>query len=103
MKAVGIVFLFLLLLAAATAAYWLRPAPSPEPIRNPEAAIKESAVAQEALPPVAPSIRADEAAVQGAPGQKQVQPLEKRGDAMLFEIDALQNTPFDDAVTRPFD
>ena len=32
-----------------------------------------------------------------------VQPIEERGDAMLFEMDALQGTPFDDAITRPFD
>jgi hypothetical protein len=28
--------------------------------------------------------------------------LEERGDAMLFEIDALQNTPFDQEIVRPF-
>lgn len=32
-----------------------------------------------------------------------VQSLEERGDAMLFEIDALGGTPFDRAVTMPFD
>ena len=32
-----------------------------------------------------------------------VQPLEERGDAMLFEIDALGGTPFDHAATMPFD
>ncbi|MEE9367929.1 MAG: hypothetical protein V3V05_03590 [Pontiella sp.] len=32
-----------------------------------------------------------------------VQPLEERGDAMLFEIDALQGMPFDQAITMPFD
>jgi len=32
-----------------------------------------------------------------------VQTLEERGDAMLFEIDALQGTPFDQAVVLPFD
>ena len=32
-----------------------------------------------------------------------VEPVEERGDAMLFEIDALHGTPFDDAVVRPFD
>lgn len=35
--------------------------------------------------------------------KKPVQSLEERDDAMLFEIDALQNTPFDQAVTMPFD
>lgn len=37
------------------------------------------------------------------PVQVPVQPLEERGDAMLFEIDALNNLPFDQAVTMPFD
>jgi hypothetical protein len=32
-----------------------------------------------------------------------VQTLEERGDAMLFEIDALQGTPFDQAVVMPFE
>ena len=35
--------------------------------------------------------------------QQPVQPVEERGDAMLFEIDALQNTPFDQPITMPFD
>jgi hypothetical protein len=32
-----------------------------------------------------------------------VQSIDERGDAMLFEIDALGTMPFDDAITRPFD
>jgi hypothetical protein len=32
-----------------------------------------------------------------------VQPVEERGDAMLFEADALHATPFDQAVVMPFD
>jgi hypothetical protein len=32
-----------------------------------------------------------------------VQSLEERGDAMLFEIDTLQGTPFDQAVVMPFE
>jgi hypothetical protein len=35
--------------------------------------------------------------------KRPVQPLEERGDAMLFEIDALQGTPFDQAVMTPFE
>ena len=38
-----------------------------------------------------------------APLQQPVETLEQRGDAMLFEIDALQGTPFDTAVVKPFD
>jgi hypothetical protein len=32
-----------------------------------------------------------------------VEPLKERGDAMLFEIDALQGMPFDQAVVMPFE
>lgn len=32
-----------------------------------------------------------------------VQTLEERGDAMLFEAQALLDTPFDQAITMPFD
>jgi hypothetical protein len=32
-----------------------------------------------------------------------VQSLEERGDAMLFEMEALQGTPFDQAVVMPFE
>ncbi len=32
-----------------------------------------------------------------------VQILEERGDAMLSEIDMLGGTPFDQAITMPFD
>ena len=32
-----------------------------------------------------------------------VQTLEERGDALLFEIDALQAMPFDQAIVSPFE
>ena len=32
-----------------------------------------------------------------------IQPLEERSDDMLFEIDALVGTPFDQVITMPFD
>ena len=35
--------------------------------------------------------------------KRPVQPLEERGDAMLFEVDALQGTPFGQAVVMPFE
>jgi len=35
--------------------------------------------------------------------QVPVQPIEERGDAMLYEIDALQGTPFDQSITMPHD
>jgi hypothetical protein len=82
----------LLLIATASAAYvWFRLHPEtpcvPEPIalpgREPSGSLTNEAPAEEAQVPV--------------------QPLEERGDAMLFEIEALQNTPFDEAVVQPFD
>jgi hypothetical protein len=36
------------------------------------------------------------------PPQQPVETIEQRGDAMLFEIDALQGTPFNTAVVMPF-
>ena len=35
--------------------------------------------------------------------EQSIEPIKVRGDAMLFEIDALQGMPFDQAVTMPFD
>lgn len=35
--------------------------------------------------------------------QVPVQSIEERGDAMLFEADALSTMPFDQAITMPFD
>ncbi len=95
----------LLLAAAGSAAYvLLRPvAPRPEPIAAPAAQTPAEPMpvvqGQAPVPTVAPTNPPVAVAVEKPP----VQPLEERGDAMLFEIDTLQNSPFDDAVTRPFD
>ena len=35
--------------------------------------------------------------------QQPVQPIEERGDSMLFEADALFGMPFDQAIAMPFD
>ncbi len=35
--------------------------------------------------------------------QRPVQTIEERGDAMLFEADALSTMPFDQEITMPFD
>ena len=43
-----------------------------------------------------------EAVVENKPAEP-VQTVEKRGDAMLFEAEALHGTPFDQSVTMPFD
>ena len=68
---------------AETAGSGLQTAAVPEP---------EPAV----VPPPAPAA-APEAA------RPPVQPVEERGDALLFESEALFGTPFDQSVVMPFD
>ena len=95
MKAVRILSILLLFAAAAAAYVWLRSSPE-----NPSAA-------EPIVQPVEPqaAVRMAQPATNEAPldANVPVQPLEERGDAMLFEIDALQNTPFDEAIVKPFD
>ncbi len=91
MNAVRIVPILLLFAAASTAYVWLRS--SPETPSMPES-IAISGEQQTAVQMAVPAT--NEAPVP-------VQPLEERGDAMLFEIEALQNTPFDEAIVTPFD
>ena len=86
----------LLLFAVASAAYvWLRSSPetafAPEPVAMPGE--------QQAVVPLAGPATNDVP----VDAKEPVQPLEERGDAMLFEIDALQNTPFDESITMPFE
>jgi hypothetical protein len=91
MKAVRIIPILLLLAAASAAYVWLRSSPEipsgPEPVVMPGG--------QQAVLP----------STNTAPLEADVpvQPLEDRGDAMLFEADALGNTPFDEAIVMPFD
>lgn len=74
--------------------------------------VELSAPQESALEPV--SETAEESAAEPAeiavveeavetPFVKPVQTLEERGDAMLFEAQALMDTPFDQAITLPFD
>ena len=57
--------------------------------------------------PIEPSIAAPpqtlETSVAAVEVKRLVQPLEERGDSMLFESEALFGMPFDLAVTMPFD
>ena len=95
MKAVRIIPVLLLFAAVSAAYVWLRSSPEipsmSEPIAMPGG---QPAVVRMAVP-----------ATNDLPvdAKEPVQPLEERGDAMLFEIDALQNTPFDEAIVTPFD
>ena len=95
MKAVRIITVLLLCAAASAAYVWLRPSTESNAVNEPVAM------------PAGPEreVRMMDAATSEAPAAEPepVQPLEERGDAMLFEIDALQNTPFDEAITMPFD
>ena len=92
-----------LLLIACAILIWISSSPDP--------AVMESGVLQpleETVLPVDPSPSPEVPRLIDAPvaseEQKQpVQALEERGDALLFEIDALQGTPFDQAVVRPFE
>lgn len=95
MKAVRIVPVLLLFAAASAAYVWLRPASETAPVDE-SATIPAGQKAD---------VRVAEPVTNAAPveANEPVQPLEERGDAMLFEIDALQNTPFDEAIVQPFD
>ncbi|WP_372797176.1 hypothetical protein [Pontiella sp.] len=93
--------------------YVLNPAAEAEPVLQPagvigeqpmegflslqEPVIEKKQLAAPAQPAVAPE--AESAALPVEP----VQPIEDRGDAMLFEAEALNGTPFDQSITMPFD
>lgn len=95
MKAVRIVPILSLFAAASAAYVWLRSTPEGPPVSEPIAMPGEQPAD---VPPAGP-------ATNDVPvdAKEPVQPLEERGDAMLFEIEALQNTPFDEAIVMPFD
>lgn len=95
MKATHIIPILLLFAAASAAYVWLRP--SPETSSAPEAVAIPGERQEEVL--------TEEFSTNNGPveAREPVQPLEERGDAILFEIEALQNTPFDEAIVVPFD
>ncbi len=64
--------------------------------------LEESVLSAEPSAPVA-APQLIEAPVAVAEPKQPVQPLKERGDAMLFESDALFGTPFDQAIVMPFD
>lgn len=65
-------------------------------------ALEGSAMSAESLPP-GEMPRLVEAPVAAESPREPVQSLEERGDAMLFEGEALVGTPFDQPVVMPFD
>jgi len=64
--------------------------------------LEDSAVSAEPSPPeeMPPVV---EAPVAVEEPKQPVQSLAERGDAMLFESEALMGTPFDQAIVMPFD
>ena len=91
MKAVRIIPILVLLAMASAAYVWLRTSPEGPPVSEPMA----MPVEQQMVVPATNEVPMD--------AKEPVQPLEERGDAMLFEIEALQNTPFDESIVTPFD
>ncbi len=65
-------------------------------------ALEESALSAEPIPPEEMP-RLIEAPVAIEEPKIPIQSLEERGDALLFESEALFGTPFDQAVVMPFD
>lgn len=104
MKPIHIVIGLLLIGLAVVVWTSFRPSVEPHP------AVSESSVLQSLEDPVLsakPIPPSDTPAMVEAPvaaedPRQPVQPIEERGDAMLFEIDALHGTPFDEAVVMPF-
>jgi len=100
MKAAHTLLIVMLAVAGSAAYVAFRPAapkPEPQPVARFEQVIVPASVAAPAVAPVPAAVADEEQPVQP------VQPVEERNDAMLFEIDALGNMPFDEAITRPFD
>ena len=91
MKAVRIIPVLLLFAVVSAAYVWLRSSPETPFVSEPVVMSGE----QPADVPLAGPATNDV--------KEPVQPVEERGDAMLFEIEALQNMPFDEAIVTPFD
>lgn len=94
MKTARITFILLPFGAVAATVVLLRTSPPAEPAPGANPPEATSVTSYVALPE---TNRCD------ASAKEPVQSLEERGDAMLFEIEALKNTPFDEAVTHPHD
>jgi hypothetical protein len=92
-----------LLISCAVVATWLAIVEKAEPsgkefiVLKPQPEPKVTPVRIQEPPVIA------EPPVEAAPVLHPVQPIEERGDALLFEADALQGTPFDQSITMPFD
>jgi len=95
MKAIRIIPILSLFALASAAYVWMRTVPKVPSGPEPNAIPGEPQAAD----------RMEVSTTNTPPREEEtpVQPLEERGDAMLFEIDALQHTPFDEAIVKPYD
>lgn len=95
MKAFQVIIIVLLFAAASAAYVWLRPDPATSSATEPGEVPAASQVPESATAAV----------TNGGSGvpEEPARRLEERGDAMLFEIDALVNTPFDESIVQPLD
>ncbi len=101
MKTIHIVLVLLLAVVVSAAYVVSRPAEPSPPLPIEEEMLTIEAPAEKMPPSIAPAV--DPVVVAAEPEREEAQTLEERGDAMLFEIDALQNMPFDQSITMPFD
>lgn len=97
MGTVRIVLIILLIATASFVAMMRRPAPE---IVSDHAAVISVSAPSESVIAVQPSPLKTNVAPVAV--EVPVQPIEDRGDAMLFEADALGNTPFDQEIVTPF-
>lgn len=92
-----------LLLAITALLVWMSTRPAPAVVKSEVLQpVQETACSAEPVAEEVSLILVEPVAVAKEPKQP-VQSVEERGDAMLFEIDALQAMPFDQAVVMPFD
>jgi hypothetical protein len=97
--------ILLLMMGAGTAVWWLAPSDSCSSCTHGHSAalhVEPPAVSDDDTTAVSNRPSTTQAS-EADPVQLPVQPIEERGDAMLFEIDVLQSTPFDKEVVAPFD
>lgn len=93
------IIVLILLIATAFVAVMIR-RPVPEVASKNAAVISASAPAESVVATQPPLLKTNEAPVAV---ESPVQSIEDRGDAMLFEVEALGNTPFDQEIVTPFD
>jgi len=101
------ILLLLLSIAATALVVAPRQRPSDQELVAPAAEVfqplEAPALSVEPSPPVEMPRMVEAPPVAVEEPKTPVQPLEERGDAMLFECEALFDSPFDQAIVMPFD